>query len=93
MALAVMPGVMKVLIEGARDLENLVTMGHQQPFYILECGTQKSRSKVATQGTGTSPIWNTAHKFALSNEMLMKVTIKDDVTKGVIGEALIDIGR
>jgi carbamoylphosphate synthase large subunit len=89
----VVPGMLKVLIEGARDVESLVTMGQQEPYYVLEVGAQRSRSKAAPHGTGTSPIWNTAHKFALSNEVALKVTLKDEITKGVIGEAVIDLTR
>ncbi|KAI8476379.1 MAG: hypothetical protein J3K34DRAFT_516533 [Monoraphidium minutum] len=89
----VMPGIVKVLVEGAKNLDNLVESGAQQPYYVLSCGAQRSRSKVAAAGTPASPKWNTAHKFALSNEMIMRVTIKDEVTKGVIGEALIDLTK
>lgn len=93
MAGHLVPGMMKVLIEGAKDLENLVSSGEQQPFYILECGAQRSRSKVSAHGGGLSPAWNTAHKFALTTELVMKVTVKDESTRGVIGTALIDLGR
>lgn len=93
----VLPGLLKVLVESASDLESLVTVGAQQPFYVLEVGSQRSRSKPAPPaaggGSGTNPVWNTAHKFALTNEVVLKVTIKDDVTKGVIGEAYLDLMR
>ncbi|KAI8473508.1 MAG: hypothetical protein J3K34DRAFT_410948 [Monoraphidium minutum] len=88
----VMPGLLKVLIEGARDLENLVTAGEQEPFYTLECGGQRCRSKPA-RGAGTAPVWNTAHKFGLTDEVAMRAVIKDEVTKAVIGEAIIDLSR
>jgi hypothetical protein len=93
MALMVTPGMLKVLIEGAASLDSLVSVGQQRPFYVIECGAQRSRSKMAAGGAATSPVWNTAHKFALSNEVAIKVVIKDDVTKGVIGEAAIDLMR
>lgn len=51
-------------LQGARDLESLVSVGQQQPYYILECGQQRSRSKPCAS-SGTNPVWNTAHKFAL----------------------------
>ncbi|KIY98501.1 hypothetical protein MNEG_9459, partial [Monoraphidium neglectum] len=86
----VMPGVLKVLIEGARDTDVVAPGGAEQqhPFYVLECGNQRSRSKPAR---GAHPVWNVAHKFALANEMMMRLTLKDDGTKAVIGEALIDL--
>lgn len=93
MAAHVMPGLLKVLIEGAHGLDNLVPGGQQHPYYVLQCGAWKSRSKAAAHGTGTHPVWHSAHKFELSNEVVMKIIVKDEVTKGVIGEALIDLAR
>jgi len=90
--LTLLPGMLKVLVEGATDLEPL--SNNQQPFYVLECGAQRSRSKVAANGTQTSPIWLKAHKFAItSNDMVMRVTIKDEVTRAVIGDGLVDLSR
>lgn len=86
------PGQLKILVQGAQDLDTLVTVGEQQPYYILEVGSQRSKSKPC-RDNGRSPIWNTAHKFDLQEEMMAKVIIKDDVTKGIIGEALIDLSR
>ena len=87
----VRPGLLKILVEGARGLESLVTAGRQAPYYVLECGAQRCRSKPAGAGTGTDPVWKTAHKFALSGETAVRVTVKDDVTKGVVGQAVIDL--
>jgi hypothetical protein len=90
--LTLLPGMLKVLVEGATDLEAVGP--RQQPFYILECGTQRSRSKAAAEGTAADPVWRKAHKFALtSNDMVMRVTIKDEATRAVIGDGLIDLSR
>ena len=86
------PGALKILIVGAEDLDKLVTVGEQEPYYLLECGQQRSKSKPC-RDNGRNPKWNTAHKFTLKDEMVAKVIIKDDVTKGIIGEALIDLGK
>lgn len=89
----VMPGMLKVLIEGASDLAPRAASAHLEPFYVLQCGAQRCRSKAASRGTGCNPAWSTAHKFALSNEMVMRVTIKDEASKESLGEALIDLSR
>lgn len=88
----VMPGLLKVLIEGARGLPPPAAAAGGQPFYLLECGAARSRSRAAAAGGG-APVWNTAHKFALSNEVAVRVVIKDEATKAVIGEAAIDLTR
>lgn len=80
------PGQLKILVHSARDLESLVTVGEQQPYYILEVGGHRSRSKPCLE-SGRNPVWNTAHKFDVADEEMGKITIKDEVTKGVIGEA------
>ncbi len=56
------PGVLKILVQGARNLDSLVTVGEQQPYYILECGAQRSRAKPCLT-SGRNPVWNTAHKW------------------------------
>jgi hypothetical protein len=94
-SLETVPGMMKVLIEGAQDLDDVSQPGGppQQPFYVLECGNQRSRSRPAASGGPHGPAFNTAHKFALTSEVLMRVAVRDDVTKELIGEGLIDLGR
>lgn len=66
------PGTLKMLVQGATGLDSLVTVGSQEPYYILEVGDQRSRSKPC-QASGVDPIWNTAHKFSLSGEPFAKV--------------------
>jgi hypothetical protein len=86
--------MLKVLIVGAHDLENVAPDGaEQQPFYILECGAQRSRSKAARRGGCTSPEWHTAHRFAVSDEVAVNAVIKDELTKELIGEGSIDLER
>lgn len=84
------PGLLKVLIVGADNLDRLTTVGQQQPYYILECGQQRSKSKTSD---GCNPVWNSAHKFSLAEEEAAVVIIKDEVTKGIIGQAIIDLTR
>eukprot|EP00775_Hariotina_reticulata_P013700 gene13700-13822_t len=76
----------------AHDLDRLTTVGEQQPYYILECGQQRSRSKTCLRD-GCNPVWNSAHKFSLSIEEAALVIIKDEVTKGIIGQGVIDLAR
>lgn len=85
-------GALKILIVGADGLDKLVTVGGQQPYYILECGQQRSRSKPCV-GDSCNPTWNTAHKFNLTEEVEVLATIKDEVTKGIIGQGAIDLSR
>jgi hypothetical protein len=84
------PGTLKVLMHSAKNLASLVTLGEQQPYYIIECGFQKIRSKPCLE-SGTNPVWKTAHKFELIRETAISITIKDEITKGVIGEADVDL--
>jgi Ca2+-dependent lipid-binding protein len=86
------PGTLKILVIGAENLEKIVTAGTQQPYYIIECGKQRSRSKPCLQN-GTNPHWNTAHKFELLDETAAVAVIKDEMTKGIIAEGLIDLSR
>ncbi|KAF8072924.1 mapkbp1 [Scenedesmus sp. PABB004] len=86
-----MKGELKILIVGAAGLDRLVSVGEQAPYYVLEVGHQRSRSKPAAGGDGTAPVWNTAHKFAVDDELAVVAVIKDDVTKGVIGQGLIEL--
>lgn len=86
------PGTLKILVIGAEHLEKVVTAGTQQPYYIIECGKQRSRSKPCLQN-GTNPHWNTAHKFELLDETAAVAVIKDEMTKGIIAEGLIDLSR
>lgn len=86
------PGTLKVLIAGANDLDKLVTVGEQRPYYVLECGQQRSRSKACAEN-GCNPVWNTAHKFNLNQEAGVVAIIKDEVTKGVIGQGVIELTR
>jgi hypothetical protein len=66
------PGILKVLVVGATGLDSLVSVGEQRPYYILEVGEQRSRSKPCAT-SGTRPVWNTAHKFTLDREVFAKV--------------------
>jgi len=86
------PGFLKILVVGGHDLDRLTTVGEQQPYYILECGQQRSRSKTCLRD-GCNPVWNSAHKFSLSIEEAALVIIKDEVTKGIIGQGVIDLTR
>jgi Ca2+-dependent lipid-binding protein len=86
------PGTLKILVIGAEELDKIVTAGVQQPYYIIECGKQRSRSKPCLQN-GTNPHWNTAHKFELLDETAAVAVIKDEMTKGIIAEGLIDLSR
>lgn len=86
------PGTLKILVVGAEDLDQVVAFGQQQPYYIIECGKQRSRSKPCLT-SGTSPQWNTAHKFELFDETAAVAVIKDETTKALIAEGLIDLSR
>jgi hypothetical protein len=85
-------GQLKILIVGADELDTIVTAGHQQPYYILECGNQRCRSKPCLD-SGTNPTWNTAHKFNITDEVAVLAVIKDETTKGVIGQGMIELPR
>lgn len=86
------PGQLKLLMVGAEGLDVIVTSGQQQPFYQLLVGQQRSvKGKPAS--SSTSPVWNTAHKFALTDEPLVLVAIKDETTRGIIAEGAIDLAR
>lgn len=85
-------GQLKILIVGAHDLDRIVTADQQQPYYILECGNQRSRSKPCLD-SGTNPTWNTAHKFNITDEVAVLAVIKDEGTKGVIGQGMIELPR
>jgi hypothetical protein len=85
-------GQLKILIVGANDLDRIVTASQQQPYYILECGNQRSRSKPCLD-SGTNPTWNTAHKFNITDEVAVLAVIKDEGTKGVIGQGMIELPR
>lgn len=85
-------GVLKILIVGADSLDKIVTAGQQQPYYILECGNQRSRSKPCLD-SGIHPTWNTAHKFNIADEVQVLAVIKDEVTKGIIGQGVIELPR
>ncbi|KAF6266676.1 hypothetical protein COO60DRAFT_8900 [Scenedesmus sp. NREL 46B-D3] len=85
-------GQLKILIVGADELDRIVTVGQQQPYYVLECGNQRCRSKPCLD-SGTHPTWNTAHKFNITDEKAVLAVIKADVSKGVIGQGLIDLPR
>eukprot|EP00879_Flechtneria_rotunda_P003417 GHRR01003645.1.p1 GENE.GHRR01003645.1~~GHRR01003645.1.p1 ORF type:complete len:678 (+),score=311.46 GHRR01003645.1:524-2557(+) len=87
-----MAGTLKVLIVGAENLDRLVTVGEQQPYYLLEYGQQRSRSKPCIQD-GCNPMWNTAHKFYIADGSPILAVIKDAVAKGVLGETAIDHTR
>jgi hypothetical protein len=86
------PGTLKILVIGAESLDTIVTAGTQQPYYIIECGKQRSRSKPCLNN-GSNPHWNTAHKFELLDETAAVAVIKDEATKGIIAEGLIDLSR
>lgn len=86
------PGTLKILVIGAENLDRIVNNGQQQPYYIIECGKQRSRSKPCLD-SGTNPHWNTAHKFELFDETAAVAVIKDEMTKGIIAEGLIDLSR
>lgn len=85
-------GTLKILIEGAREIASIVSIGEQHPYYLLECGQHKVKSKPC-RSDGRNPVWTVAHKFQVTDEMVVKVVLKDDGTKGIIGEALIDLER
>uniref|UniRef100_A0A383V6C0 C2 domain-containing protein n=1 Tax=Tetradesmus obliquus TaxID=3088 RepID=A0A383V6C0_TETOB len=70
----------------------MVTADQQQPYYILECGNQRSRSKPCLD-SGTNPTWNTAHKFNITDEVAVLAVIKDEGTKGIIGQGMIELPR
>lgn len=86
------PGTLKILVIGAESLDTIVTAATQQPYYIIECGKQRSRSKPCLNN-GSNPHWNTAHKFELLDETAAVAVIKDEATKGIIAEGLIDLSR
>jgi hypothetical protein len=89
------PGTLKILVIGAEGLDHaLATPGaaQQQPYYVVECGRQRSRSKPCTD-SATAPVWNTAHKFELGDETAAVAVIKDEASRAVLGEALIDLSR
>jgi C2 domain len=81
------------MVVGADDLERVVKHSEQQPYYVLECGHQRSRSKPSSTGEGVHPVWNTAHRFVLTDEMKINAVIKDDVTKALIGQGVIELAR
>jgi hypothetical protein len=85
-------GQLKILIVGADDLDRIVTAGQQQPYYILECGNQRCRSKPCLD-SGINPTWNTAHKFNITDEVAVLAVLKDETTKGVIGQGMIELPR
>jgi hypothetical protein len=86
------PGTLKILVIGAEGLDRVTSVGEQQPYYIIECGRQRSRSKPCLT-SGTAPHWNTAHKFELLDETAAVAVIKDEGSKAVIAEGLIDLSR
>lgn len=66
-------GELKVLVDKASDLEQVVS--NQQPYYVLECGPQRCRSRVAPVGGAAAPQWRRAHRFALSgDDMVLRVS-------------------
>lgn len=71
-------------------MASLVTHGAQQPYYILECGSSKTRSKCSLDD-GRNPIWSMAHKFDITFETEAKLIVKDEITKGIIGECTVDL--
>lgn len=86
------PGALKILIVGANGLDKLVTVGEQQPYYVLECGQQRSRSKPCV-GSGCDPTWTSAHKFNLTEEVGIAASVRDEVTKGIIGQGVIELAK
>lgn len=74
--MALEAGELRLTLQFAQGLKDEDWFGKQDPYCIIQCGSQKVRSRTHTDG-GRNPVWNENFNLQVVNENEITVTIMD----------------